>query len=855
MKKHIGLLIPLLLVCLLCVSAAALDVFVGDGGEGDGLTKETPFGTMEAALDAVKDGGKITIVGTATLNQPLREPEHANPITVTGGTLIFNQAPFCRWYLSGPTTFENMTITYGDTNTAKGAMIVACFHPLTLGTKITTTLRSFILVGGYQFPMDAAEGEPAPDLDSHITVNSGKVNAVIGFTRGTDSKTFRGTSHITVNGGSVAALYGASVHGNYGGSTEVTVNGGSVAKLYTGGDADARRLNGNAKITVKGGTVGALYANNVMGRTDVYYLGGSLSAAGRSVSDVNANRVEADNSFNLIVRRGLRASDLLEAFDTATYEDGTKIGVGDAETAVYTVLDKKPADSHVNGPRVYLSATGNGDGMSPDGAVSDISQAYELLDGMDGTIVVINHFVLPVNYKEPAHTGKILITSYDGERYFDGALDFGKSKRYYFGGDTMFENTKFVYETSMLFVGNFHNMHFGKGLEMPEYGTGSLYVVGGYQFGMSDPVDTQVSYTLTVESGHYYCFVGYTRGTPAGGTQYTFSGTQTINFAGGNVQRIYGGPTQANTGDGIVFNMTGGEVRDSIFVGGDQFYYSKHATLNISGGKVNRLCLQNVVGATTVNWTGGEIGSMEKIYGKQMSKDTPAEVLFDVAALAGNATYTLNYANVTPTAEMLSLFDKTEAGAGTPKFTASRTYENQFADVPANAWFHTYVKTAYEYALANGTGKTTFSPDNTFTVAQALTAAANIHKAYTGSTIDTAGAANWFDPYVKYCVANGIVKEGQFAADKMNQPISRGDMAVVFANILPESEYTAIREKALSDITDDMACAAAVRKLANAGIVGGDAGTGKFRPADGIKRSEACVIFTRIAVASMRDAK
>jgi len=34
MKKHISLFIPLLLVCLLCVSAAALDVFVGDGGEG-----------------------------------------------------------------------------------------------------------------------------------------------------------------------------------------------------------------------------------------------------------------------------------------------------------------------------------------------------------------------------------------------------------------------------------------------------------------------------------------------------------------------------------------------------------------------------------------------------------------------------------------------------------------------------------------------------------------------------------------------------------------------------------------------------------------------------------------------------
>ena len=89
----------------------------------------------------------------------------------------------------------------------------------------------------------------------------------------------------------------------------------------------------------------------------------------------------------------------------------------------------------------------------------------------------------------------------------------------------------------------------------------------------------------------------------------------------------------------------------------------------------------------------------------------------------------------------------------------------------------------------------------------------------------------------------------------MNQPISRGDMAIVFANILPESEYTVVREKALTDVEDGAAYAAAVRKLANAGIVGGDAGTGKFRPADDVKRSEACVIFTRIAVASMRDTK
>ena len=51
-----------------------------------------------------------------------------------------------------------------------------------------------------------------------------------------------------------------------------------------------------------------------------------------------------------------------------------------------------------------------------------------------------------------------------------------------------------------------------------------------------------------------------------------------------------------------------------------------------------------------------------------------------------------------------------------------------------------------------------------------------------------------------------------------------------------------------------MPCAVAVRKLANAGIVGGD-NKGNYNAANEITRAEACVIFTRIAVASMRDGK
>lgn len=72
------------------------------------------------------------------------------------------------------------------------------------------------------------------------------------------------------------------------------------------------------------------------------------------------------------------------------------------------------------------------------------------------------------------------------------------------------------------------------------------------------------------------------------------------------------------------------------------------------------------------------------------------------------------------------------------------------------------------------------------------------------------------------------------------------------SNILPDREYEAVRSGSNPDVTSNMSCFAAVQKLYNAGIVGGDAGSGNFRPNDEIVRAEACVIFTRIAAKEFR---
>ena len=302
------------------------------------------------------------------------------------------------------------------------------------------------------------------------------------------------------------------------------------------------------------------------------------------------------------------------------------------------------------------------------------------------------------------------------------------------------------------------------------------------------------------------------------------------------------------TFDPNVFSVTSYTTKDNRFV------YAPYNAETLAGASKVTLVMANV----SLNKIDGDIAIADVSF---KIADKAADGMYEIA-IANASAYTVNAAATGDAKQEFPFVDVTvgkaviavskDGSLTVPKFQASRTYGGQFTDVTEDKWFYSFVKTAYEYALANGTSATTFSPDGKFTVAQALTAAANIHTVYTGKSVDTTGAANWYDPYVNYCVANGIIKEGQFT--DFNKNISRGDMAIVFANILPAEEYAAIREKNLPDVTDDMNCAAAVRLLANAGIVGGDT-KGNYNAANEITRAEACVIFTRIAVASMRDAK
>lgn len=89
------------------------------------------------------------------------------------------------------------------------------------------------------------------------------------------------------------------------------------------------------------------------------------------------------------------------------------------------------------------------------------------------------------------------------------------------------------------------------------------------------------------------------------------------------------------------------------------------------------------------------------------------------------------------------------AGALLDGFTASRTYSNQFTDVPTNAWYYNSVKSAYNLGLVNGSSATTYSPNKEVTIAELYAMASRIHAAYYGNEIQPVDGA-WFAPYVEY---------------------------------------------------------------------------------------------------------
>ena len=184
-------------------------------------------------------------------------------------------------------------------------------------------------------------------------------------------------------------------------------------------------------------------------------------------------------------------------------------------------------------------------------------------------------------------------------------------------------------------------------------------------------------------------------------------------------------------------------------------------------------------------------------------------------------------------------------------FTASKTYAGQFGDVPAKVWYAEAVRICYEYGLMNGSGGK-FDPSGRLTVAQAITMASRVHEIYHTGERNLKNGKPWYQTYVDYALANGIVKEGDFTPADYTRNITRAEMAGLFAHAVDAVDlYQVNKVSAVSDVTAATPYADEILTLYRAGVLTG-AGGGMFYPSNDISRSEAAAILARIILPEQR---
>ena len=200
---------------------------------------------------------------------------------------------------------------------------------------------------------------------------------------------------------------------------------------------------------------------------------------------------------------------------------------------------------------------------------------------------------------------------------------------------------------------------------------------------------------------------------------------------------------------------------------------------------------------------------------------------------------------------LAALFLVTPAGA----YTAQRSYNGEFADVAANAWYYDEVASAYSLGLISGTSARTFEPDATLTIAQTIKLAASCHQLIsTGTASNIASStSNWYDGYVDYATINGIVTE--IYAD-YNAPATRGQVAVLFSRALISSkgnmdEINAASFGSLPDVDTAAWYSGAVYRMYRWGLMTGD-NNGNIQPEYPIKRSEISAVVMRMIDTSVR---
>lgn len=192
----------------------------------------------------------------------------------------------------------------------------------------------------------------------------------------------------------------------------------------------------------------------------------------------------------------------------------------------------------------------------------------------------------------------------------------------------------------------------------------------------------------------------------------------------------------------------------------------------------------------------------------------------------------------------------------------------QFADVDESKWYgeggQQVIGNACRLGLMKGTAGG-FSPAGTVTLAEAVTMAARLNNLYYGSPVTFEQGTPWYKVYTDYAIEQGIIRFEDFEDLSAEKPLrgagvyadytraaTRAEMAYIFANALPDTEFSSINDvDAIADVDEKTPYADSIILLYRAGVLTGDQ-AGFFHPDAPIDRASAAAVITRAALPDMR---
>lgn len=171
-----------------------------------------------------------------------------------------------------------------------------------------------------------------------------------------------------------------------------------------------------------------------------------------------------------------------------------------------------------------------------------------------------------------------------------------------------------------------------------------------------------------------------------------------------------------------------------------------------------------------------------------------------------------------------------------------------FSDVKPGSWYENDVIAAWQSGLIDGKGDGTFAPDESITLAQAVTLAARIHEySRTGKVTLKNGDKVWYSTYVEYCVKNRIISPDEYSG-RWNEAATRAEMVCIFYYAMDPTSYTVIntvQDNAIPDVNLSAHYSKEVYSFYRAGILTGSNGN-YFKPDTDIRRSEVATIISRM---------